>query len=96
MRIALVTEVFLPAVDGVVTRMRRILEDLERRGDDVLLIAPAGEPSSYAGARIAGVPGLRIPLYPDGSGYPHKRVSLPVAPLRTALREFEPDVIHAT
>lgn len=95
MRIALVTEVFLPAVDGVVTRLRRTLEELARHGDEVLVIAPAGGPASYAGARVVGVPGLRIPLYPDGRGYPKKRVSLPVAPLRAALGEFEPEVIHA-
>lgn len=95
MRLALVTEVFLPAVDGVVTRLRRTLEELERHDDEVLVVAPAGGPSSYAGARIVGVPGLRIPLYPDGTGYPEKRVSLPITPLRAALREFEPEVIHA-
>lgn len=95
MRIALVTEVFLPAVDGVVTRLRRTLEELEQFGDEVLVVAPAGGPRSYAGARIASAPGLRVPLYPDGNGYPQKRVSLPGAPLRAALREFAPDVIHA-
>ncbi len=95
MRIALVTEVFLPAVDGVVTRLRRTLEELERHGDDVLVVAPAGGPDLYAGARIVGVPGLRIPLYPDGNGYPEKRVSLPVPQLRTALDAFAPQVVHA-
>ena len=95
MRIALVTEVFLPAVDGVVTRLRRTLEQLDHFDDEVLLVAPAGGPHSYAGARIVGVPGLRVPLYPDGNGYPEKRVSLPGAPLRGALRDFAPDVIHA-
>lgn len=95
MRIAFVTEVFLPAVDGVVTRLQRTLEQLQRHGDEVLVVAPAGGPPSYEGARVVGVPGLRIPLYPDGSGYPDKRVSLPVPRLRTALREFTPDVVHA-
>ncbi len=95
MRIALVTEVFLPAVDGVVTRLRRTLEELDRFDDEVLLVAPAGGPHSYGGARVVGVPGLRVPLYPDGNGYPEKRVSLPGAPLRAALRDFAPDVIHA-
>jgi glycosyltransferase involved in cell wall biosynthesis len=95
LRIALVTEVFLPAVDGVVTRLRRTLEELEQLGDEVLVVAPAGGPRSYAGARIVGVPGMRILLYPDGTGYPCKRVSLPVAPLRAALRKFAPEVIHA-
>jgi glycosyltransferase involved in cell wall biosynthesis len=95
MRIALVTEVFLPAVDGVVTRLRRTLEELQRYGDQVLVIAPAGGPRSYSGATIVGVPGLRVPLYPDGTGYPEKRVSLPIPPLGQALRRFVPDVIHA-
>ncbi|MBV9167163.1 MAG: glycosyltransferase family 1 protein [Solirubrobacterales bacterium] len=95
MRIAFVTEVFVPAIDGVVTRLRRTLEQLQRHGDEVLVVAPAGGPPSYAGARVVGVPGLRIPLYPDGSGYPDKRVSLPVPRLGAALREFAPDVIHA-
>jgi glycosyltransferase involved in cell wall biosynthesis len=95
LRIALVTEVFLPAVDGVVTRLRRTLEELDQFDDEILLVAPAGGPHSYAGARVVGVPGLRVPLYPDGNGYPQKRVSLPGAPLRAALSEFAPDVIHA-
>ena len=89
------TEVFLPAVDGVVTRLRRTLEELARYGDDVMVIAPSGGPRSYAGAPVVGVPGLRVPLYPDGSGYPEKRVSLPIPPLGQALRRFAPDVIHA-
>jgi glycosyltransferase involved in cell wall biosynthesis len=95
MRIALVTEVFLPAVDGVVTRLRRTLEELRRHGDEVLVVAPAGGPDFYAGARIVGVPGLRVPFYPDGNGYPEKRVALPVPQLRAALDGFAPDVVHA-
>ncbi len=95
MRIALVTEVFLPAVDGVVTRLRRTVEELGRHGDEVLVVAPSGGPRSYAGATVVGVPGLRVPLYPDGTGYPEKRVSLPIPPLRQALRRFAPDVVHA-
>ncbi len=95
MRIALITEVFLPAVDGVVTRLRRTLEELQRHGDEVLVVAPAGGPDFYAGARVVGIPGLRVPFYPDGSGYPEKRVSLPIPQLRTALDAFGPEVVHA-
>jgi glycosyltransferase involved in cell wall biosynthesis len=95
MRIALVTEVFLPAVDGVVTRLCRTLEELRHYSDEVLVIAPGGGPKSYSGATIVGVPGLRVPLYPDGTGYPEKRVSLPIPPLGQTLRRFAPDVIHA-
>jgi glycosyltransferase involved in cell wall biosynthesis len=95
MRIALITEVFLPAVDGVVTRLRHTLEELRKAGDEVLVIAPAGGPPDYAGAKVVSMPGLRMPLYPDGVGYPEKRISLPRGELGGALREFRPEVIHA-
>jgi glycosyltransferase involved in cell wall biosynthesis len=95
MRIALITEVFLPAVDGVVTRLRHTLEELRRAGEEVLVVAPAGGPPDYAGAKVVAMPGLRMPLYPDGVGYPDKRVSLPGGELGDALRRFRPDVIHA-
>jgi glycosyltransferase involved in cell wall biosynthesis len=94
-RIALVSEVFLPAVDGVVTRLRRTLEELPRHGDEVLMIAPAGGPDSYAGVPVLGVRGPRVPLYPDGDGYPPKRVALPGPALSRALRAYRPDVVHA-
>ena len=95
MRIALVTEVFLPAVDGVVTRLRHTLEQMQAAGDEILVVAPAGGPPEYAGAVIVGMPGLRMPLYPDGIGYPEKRVSLPGAGLGDALRRFRPELVHA-
>lgn len=94
MRIAIVSEVFLPAVDGVVTRLQRTLEELARAGDDVLMIAPAGGPDSYAGVPVVGVREMRMPLYPDGDGYPPKRVALPGPSLMRALEQHEPDVVH--
>lgn len=95
MRIAIVTEVFMPAVDGVVTRLQRTLEELQRAGDEVLVVAPEGGPACYAGAPVVGLRTFSMPLYPDGNGYPPKRVSLPGPALATALRQFGPDVIHA-
>lgn len=95
MRVAIVTEVFMPAVDGVVTRLRRTLEELQRAGDEVLVIAPEGGPPDYAGAPVIGLRTLSMPLYPDGNGYPPKRVSFPGPALATALQRFQPDVVHA-
>jgi glycosyltransferase involved in cell wall biosynthesis len=95
MRIAFVSEVFLPAVDGVVTRLRRTLEELHRSGDEVMVIAPAGGPPSYAQATVVGMRPLRMPLYPDGDGYPEKRFSLPGPALGRSLAAFAPDVVHA-
>ena len=95
MRIAIVSEVSLSAVDGVVTRLSRTLEEFAAAGNDAIMVAPAGGPSEYAGIPVIGVPEVRMPLYPDGQGYPAKRVALPGLTLRRALKEFRPDVIHA-
>ena len=89
MRIALFTETFLPATDGVVTRLRHTVEELVRAGDQVLVFAPSGGPESYAGARIHGVPGIPFPPYPK------IRLSPPHPGISRTLRRFRPDVIHA-
>ncbi len=94
MRVAIVSEVFMPAVDGVVTRLQHTLEELQRAGDDVVMIAPAGGPDSYAGFPVIGVREISMPLYPDGDGYPPKRVALPGPALSRALERHRPDVVH--
>jgi glycosyltransferase involved in cell wall biosynthesis len=91
-RIAFFTETFLPATDGVVTRLRHTIEELARLGDDMLVIAPTypdGGPDSYAGAPIYRVPGVPFPPYP--------RIKLSFAHpgVGRALGRFGPDLIHA-
>jgi glycosyltransferase involved in cell wall biosynthesis len=91
-RIAFFTETFLPATDGVVTRLRYTIEELARVGDDVLVVAPRypdGGPDYYAGASIYRVPGVPFPPYP--------RIKLSFAHpgVGRALGRFGPDLIHA-
>ena len=88
MRIALFTETFLPKVDGIVTRLRHTIEHLERNGDRVLIVAPAGGLTEYKGAKIHGVPGLPLPLYPE------LKLALPSIGTKRAIEEFKPDLIH--
>ena len=61
MRIAIFTETFVPALDGVVTRLRSTIDELLKIGDEMLVIAPSyGEgPAYYHDVpihRVAGVP----------------------------------------
>ncbi|MDP8950443.1 MAG: glycosyltransferase family 1 protein [Actinomycetota bacterium] len=89
---AFFTETFLPATDGVVTRLRYTLEELARMGDEMLVVAPRypdGGPDSYAGTPIYRVPGVPFPPYP--------RIKLSSAHpgVGRALRRFRPDLIHA-
>jgi glycosyltransferase involved in cell wall biosynthesis len=91
-RIAYFTETFLPATDGVVTRLRHTIEELAHVRDEMLVIAPRypdGGPDSYAGARIYRVPGVPFPPYP------RIKLSFSHPGVGRALKHFRPDLIHA-
>ncbi|WP_305787855.1 glycosyltransferase family 4 protein [Symbioplanes lichenis] len=91
MRIALVTESFLPDVNGVAHSVVRAAEHLMRRGHEPLVIAPQppGRRSPvdlpYPVVRIAS---LRMP------GYPQIRLGLPTTSIAAALRAHGTDVVH--
>ncbi|AKK10732.1 glycosyltransferase family 4 protein [Corynebacterium uterequi] len=90
MRIALFTEVFLPKIDGVVTRVTRTLDQLAEMGHEVMIFAPGKTPKEYAGFEVIGVNGLRLrPIYPEITvGVPTRRVA-------RALHRFQPDAVHS-
>jgi phosphatidylinositol alpha 1,6-mannosyltransferase len=88
MRIALVTESFLPVVNGVTNSCLRILEHVERRGHHALVVAPGTGPTHYAGADVLRTPAVPLPMWRDFA------LGLPTGRLEPALRWFEPDVLH--
>lgn len=88
MRIALFTETFLPKVDGIVTRLRHTVDYLQRLGDQVLVFAPEGGLREYRGAKIEGIPGFPLPLYPE------LKLAIPRPTIRQSLELFQPDLIH--
>jgi phosphatidylinositol alpha 1,6-mannosyltransferase len=92
-RIAIVAESFLPLMNGVTHSILRVLEYLESRGDDVLVIAPStldGEaPDHVRGAEI-----LRLPAVPL-AGYANVRVAMGgVYRVKRILADYAPDVVH--
>jgi glycosyltransferase involved in cell wall biosynthesis len=88
MRIALFTETFLPKVDGIVTRLSHTVDHLQRLGDEVLVVSPDGGLTEYKGAKIFGIPGFPLPLYPE------LKLALPRPSIGHALEEFKPDLVH--
>ncbi|BBZ62631.1 glycosyltransferase family 4 protein [Mycolicibacterium monacense] len=94
MRVAIVTESFLPNVNGVTNSVLRVLEHLRRTGHEVIVIAPdtpRGEPPAervHDGVRVHRVPSRMFP----------KVTSLPLGVPRPrmvgVLRGFDPDVVH--
>jgi glycosyltransferase involved in cell wall biosynthesis len=88
MRIALVTENFLPKLDGVTRTLAMALEHFQREGHQAIVLGPEGAPRRYAGARVFGAPGAPLPFYPE------LRLLFPLPRLERRLAQFRPDVVH--
>ncbi|SRR5579883_16698 len=88
MRIALFTETFLPKVDGIVTRLCHTVDHLQRNGNQVLVISPEGGITEYKGAKVYGVSGFPLPLYPE------LKLALPRPAIGEIIEEFKPQIIH--
>jgi len=87
-RVALVSEVWAPEVDGLVTRLESTVAQLRRAGHDVLVVAPT------SGTDVPGVlerrtRGVRIPFLYGG-----RRWGVPDVGVARAVRDFAPDVVH--
>lgn len=89
MRVAIVTESFLPQVNGVTNSVLRVVEHLLARGDEVLIVAPGlAGPSDYLGAPVVRIPAVDLPVV---NSLP---IGLPTRTVLTALANFLPDVVH--
>src|SRR3954470_9021240 len=85
LRVAVVTESFLPTLNGVTTSVCRVLEHLRTRGQETLVVCPGPAPESFAGARVVTVPAFSYRQFPVG---------IPTPALRAALSDFGADVVH--
>lgn len=99
----MVTESFLPHMNGVTNSVLHVLTHLRRRGDDVTVIAPSdtmfdpGPRTDLTGPdveRYEGFPVLRVPSLPLPD-YPKVRVAAGfVTRIRHLLEQIRPDVVH--
>lgn len=89
MRLALVTDTYLPEVNGVTTVLAVMRNGLRERGHDVLVVAPrypAPGPDDASVIRRASIP---------CPGYEQVRLSSPFGgDVRAALDAFRPEVVH--
>ncbi|PWJ26119.1 phosphatidylinositol alpha 1,6-mannosyltransferase [Branchiibius hedensis] len=86
MKVAIVTESFLPTLNGVTTSVCRILDEFSRLGHQAVVIAPRPAPAAYRGHRIHQVRGVTLRSF---------RVGVPPTSLEPVLKSFAPDVLHA-
>ena len=88
-RVAVVSESFLPAVNGVTNSVLRVLEHLQRNGHEAVVIAPGrGRGECHAGAAVVRVRSVPLPRYRSF------RLGLPSPRIEATLRAFAPDVVH--
>ena len=89
MRVAIITETFLPKVDGIVKVTCLLLDHLSRRGIEALVIAPRyGDGQAYNDVPIRSLPSMSLPLYPEA------RLGFATLSLYRDLAAFQPDVAH--
>lgn len=88
LRIAIVTETFLPKMDGIVRFLLEFLEYLRCRGHAAVVCCPGPGPARVAGFPVVRDFGVRFPPYPEIS-------LVPCAPRMAAtLLAWQPDVVH--
>jgi phosphatidylinositol alpha 1,6-mannosyltransferase len=87
LRIVIVSESFLPTVNGVTNSVLKVLDYLSAEGHQAIIICPsAGAPTAYAGFLVHSVPALAYRQFPVGLPNPH---------VHKLISDFRPDVVHA-
>lgn len=84
-RVVIVTESFLPSLNGVTNSVLRVLDSLYELGHEALVIAPTSPVDDYLGFKVIKTKHFHFKQFP---------VALPLMAMRRIFREFKPDVIH--
>jgi phosphatidylinositol alpha 1,6-mannosyltransferase len=85
MRVAIVTESFLPSLNGVTNSVLRVLDSLAAEGHDAIVIAPTSPSGRHNGFRVMRTPAIPFLQFPVG---------LPNLGVQATLAEYKPDVVH--
>ncbi len=86
MRVLVVTESFLPTMNGVTNSVCKVLEHLALRGHEAHVMVPAcGAPDSYVGFRVEEIASVPYRQFPVG---------LPGLHVQRIIEQFRPDIIH--
>jgi len=88
MRVAIITENFLPKLDGVTRTLARLLEYLQANRHRALLLGPESGMQEYAGAEVVGTAGFPLPFYPELKFNFFRPLFI------RRLNEFQPDIVH--
>lgn len=85
LRVAVVTESFLPSVNGVTNSVVRVLESLKEDGHEAMVVAPTSTDAEFLGFPVTRINRVFFKQF---------AVALPHLRLAKIINAFEPDVIH--
>ncbi|KAJ7745386.1 glycosyl transferase group 1 [Mycena olivaceomarginata] len=88
LRVAIITENFLPKVDGSTLTIANLLQHLDATNVQAMLFGPESGMSEYAGASVFGTFGIPMRIYPG------LKINFISPAFICALRKFAPHVIH--
>ena len=87
-RVAILTESFLPKVDGVVKTTYFTVRYLQATGREVLVFAPDIAVEQIGASQVIPVPSIGLPQAPE------TRLALPNPLVARHIEDFNPDLIH--
>ena len=85
MRVAIVTESFLPKVNGVTNSVLRVLETIKQNEFEAIVIAPTSVSKKHLGFDVFTVNSISLMQFP---------VAIPGPSISKILEDFAPEVIH--
>lgn len=87
-RVAVLTESFLPKVDGVVKTTYLTIRYLQATGREVLVLAPDIAVDNVGESQVIPLPSVGVPQAPE------TRMALPNPAVARHIEAFQPDLIH--
>ena len=87
-KVAVLTESFLPKVDGVVKTSYLTIRYLQETGREVLVFAPDIAVDQVGDSKVISLPSISLPQAPE------TRMALPNPVVARHIEEFQPDLIH--
>mgnify|MGYP006198528291 FL=1 len=84
-RVAIVTESFLPQINGVTNSVVRVLETLKQHEIEAMVIAPTAPSPKHLGFDVHTTTAISVLQFP---------VAMPGPGVAKLLEDFAPDVIH--
>lgn len=87
-RVAILTEAFLPKVDGVSKTSYLTIRYLQQTGREVLIFGPDSAVTQVGPSEVIPLPSLPLPVAPE------TRIALPHPMIARRLEDFRPDLIH--